>query len=87
MSHRFSIDANYTFSKVLANRYTTADANQNWIYNLNGSYGVAENNHPQRVVAILKTIGEERVTICADGFLNSLADTAVHALRIVRHLQ
>lgn len=50
MSHGFSIDTNYTFSKVLANRYTTTDANQNWIYNLNGSYGVADNNHPQRFV-------------------------------------
>ena len=40
-----------------------------------------------RVVEIGKKIGEERVTICDDSFLDSLEDTAVHALRVVGRLQ
>src|ERR1039458_2962141 len=40
-----------------------------------------------RVVEILEEIGEERVTVCGDGLLDSLEDTAVHAFRVVRRLQ
>ena len=39
------------------------------------------------IVEILEEIGEERVTVCGDRFLDSLEDTAVHALRVVRRLQ
>src|ERR1035441_7028472 len=40
-----------------------------------------------RVVEILEEIGEERVTVCGDGILDSLEDAAVHAFRVVRRLQ
>src|ERR1700732_1885967 len=39
------------------------------------------------VVEILKEFSEKGVTVCSNGLLNSLEDTAVHALRIVRRLQ
>src|SRR5258706_1832691 len=40
-----------------------------------------------RVVEVLEKVGEERVTICDDRFLNPVEDAAVHAFRIVRRLQ
>src|SRR5437868_4649781 len=40
-----------------------------------------------RVVKILEKLREETVTICGNGFLYSLEDAAVHALRVVRRLQ
>ena len=40
-----------------------------------------------RIVEILEKIGEERVTVRGDGFLNPFEDAAVHALRVIRYLQ
>src|ERR1700680_489589 len=40
-----------------------------------------------RVVEVVKKISEKRVTIRDNSFLDSLEDTTVHALRVVRRLQ
>src|SRR3977135_3938134 len=39
------------------------------------------------VVEILEKLGEERVAICDDGFLDAIEDTPIHAVRIVRRLE
>src|SRR5579859_678004 len=39
------------------------------------------------VVEILEKLGEERVPVGGNGFLNPLEDTAIHALWVVRRLQ
>src|ERR1019366_5940703 len=35
------------------------------------------------IVEILEKLGEERVAVCDDGFLDTLENTAVHALRVI----
>src|SRR6266851_5715366 len=54
---------------------------------LNGLFADALAQQEICVVEILKEFGEERVTVCRDGLLDPLEDTAVHALRVVRRLQ
>src|SRR5258708_30200861 len=40
-----------------------------------------------RVVEILEKLGEERVTVCGNRFLDAFEDGAVYALRVVRRFQ
>src|ERR1039458_5181963 len=54
---------------------------------LDGLFADALTQQEVRVVEILEKLGEERVTICDNGFLDAIEDRALHALRIVRRLQ
>ena len=53
----------------------------------NGFFADALAQEKVRVVEILEKVGEERVTICDDGFLDPLEYTTVHALGVVGRLQ
>src|ERR1039457_6238455 len=54
---------------------------------LNGLFADTLPQQEIRVVEILEKLGEERVTVCGDGFLNPLEHTAVNTFRVVRRLQ
>ena len=40
-----------------------------------------------RVVEVLEKLGEERLTVCGDSFVDSIEDTAINAFRVVWRLQ
>src|SRR5882762_4816588 len=54
---------------------------------LDGLFADAHTQQDVGVVEILEELGEERVTICNNGFLNAIEDSTVYALRVVRRLQ
>src|SRR6266852_1495503 len=54
---------------------------------LDGLFADALTQEKVRVVEILEKLGEERVTICDNGFLDAFEDSAVYALRVVPRLQ
>ena len=54
---------------------------------LNGLFADTFAQQEIRVVEVLEKLREERITVGDDGFLDSLEDTAVHALRVVVCLQ
>src|SRR5579863_4752538 len=54
---------------------------------LDGLFANALAQQDIRVVEILEKLGEERVTVCDDGFLDPVEDIAVHALWVVGRLQ
>src|SRR5216684_6658817 len=54
---------------------------------LDGLFADALTQEDVRVVEILEKLGEERVAICDDGFLDAIEDSAIHALGIVRLLE
>ena len=51
---------------------------------LDGLFADALTQEDIRVVEILEKLGEERLTIGDDGFLDAFEDSAVHALRLAR---
>src|SRR5450755_2006303 len=54
---------------------------------LNGLFADKLAQQEVRVVEVLEKLREERITVGDYGFLDSLEDTAVHALRVVGRLQ
>src|SRR6266478_5928136 len=54
---------------------------------LHGLFADTLTEQKVRVVEVLEKVGEERVTICDDGFLNPVEYTTVHALGVVGRLQ
>jgi hypothetical protein len=81
--------AGQVLTKVLMPRRHTSEtgrsrgAGRDVPASLNGLFADTLPQQKICVVEILEKLAEERVTICDDGLLDPLEDTAVHTLRIV----